>query len=270
MPQSVNDPRAGLGLHLGLNPRQRQRARELDFAGSGREGLGGGFGLGGGQRERLRTEAKNQMAGSSGPGQGPGAGAPPPQTKNPGAGSARPDSVQSVAAAPPPGTVVQQPTPAAPPSPKNSGAGNTGPAPTSGGPFQMQEWYGGNPLETAQRMAQQYTQEQLAQTRARFGSMGLGNSSRSALAEGDVISRGGAMLADVLAGRGIGAYESDANRALAANNALAQLGTGLTGIGANEQNIPGLSAIMNLISMLSGQDIYGGSNQGGSGGWWTS
>jgi hypothetical protein len=134
----------------------------------------------------------------------------------------------------------------------------------------MQDWYGGNPLATAKSMADQYTQEQLAGTRARFGAMGLGNSSRSALAEGDVVSRGAAMLADVLAGRGIGAYEADANRALAANQQLLNAGTGLTGIGSTEQQIPGLAAIMNLIGLLSGQDIYGGSQQTGSGGWWTS
>lgn len=84
----------------------------------------------------------------------------------------------------------------------------------AGNPFGMQNWYGGNPLETARASAQDFTDRNLAASNAKFGASGMGNSTRQALATGDVISSGAAQLADVLAGRGQQAYAADADRGL--------------------------------------------------------
>jgi hypothetical protein len=79
----------------------------------------------------------------------------------------------------------------------------------------------------------------------------------------------GTGLADVMAQRGLGAYESDANRALQANQQLANMGTGLTGIGSTEQQPPLVSVLMNLLSGLTGQDLISSFRQSGNGGYWT-
>lgn len=124
--------------------------------------------------------------------------------------------------------------------------------------------------------AQRAMQQQLAQTRARYAGNGLGDSGREALAEGNTIGDFGAQIAAL----GEQAYQNDANRGLsaigqagqqqlAANQQLANLGTGLTGIGASEQAPAGLQGLMGLLSGLVGQSGNQSSNQAGSGGWWT-
>lgn len=138
-----------------------------------------------------------------------------------------------------------------------------------GGPFQMQNWYGGNPLQTAQDRATRALQTQLGGLRAQFGGMGLGNSSRSAIAQGTALGEFGTGLGDVLAQRGQQAYASDADRALMANQQLANMGTGLTGIGSTEQNPPLASVFMNLLNALTGQNLTSSFRQSGGGGYWT-
>lgn len=96
----------------------------------------------------------------------------------------------------------------------------------AGNPFGMQNWYGANPLETARASAQDFTDRNLAAVNARYGASGMGNSTRQALATGDVLGSGAAQLADVLAGRGQQAYAADADRGLSSLNSAGQLQLG--------------------------------------------
>lgn len=150
-----------------------------------------------------------------------------------------------------------------------------------GNPFGQRSWYGGNPLETARAEAEEAVGQQLALLRAQYGAGGLGNSSRLALAQGQAIGDFGRGLGDVLAQRGEAAFQGDAARglqailgagnlqnannaiALQANQQLAGLGTGLTGIGAQEQSLPNLEAIAALLGAF--QTVTGGGNNNSRG-----
>jgi hypothetical protein len=148
----------------------------------------------------------------------------------------------------------------------------------------MQSWYGGNPLETAQTMAQRAFTKNLGDIRQRFAGAGTTGSARQAIAEGTALGEFGAGLGDVLASRGQAARDSDAGRALnamlgagqqdlagrqlalQANQQLGQYGTGVTGIGAQEQGIPNLGGILNLLGNFSATKGRGGGAQSSSGG----
>ncbi len=148
----------------------------------------------------------------------------------------------------------------------------------AGNPFGMQDWYGGNPLETASAKANLELEKNLAGIRSRFGAMGMGNSSRAAIAEGTAAGESATGLGDVLAARGIGARADDAGRSLQAvlgaqdmnlraQQQLMQAGAGLTGIGQEEQQIPNLGSILALLSALQTSQGTGGSRQKGAQGW---
>lgn len=140
-----------------------------------------------------------------------------------------------------------------------------------GNPFGPQQWYGGNPLETAQAMATRQRDQGLAELRARYGANGLGNSSRLALAEGQAMADSATGLGDVLAARGQAARSDDLGRlanmflgagqqdlaakqlALNANQQQANMGTGMTGIGAGEQGIPNAQELLNFLINFSQQ-----------------
>lgn len=148
-------------------------------------------------------------------------------------------------------------------------------------PFGQRSFYGGNPLETAMPVAREALGQELAQLRARYGASGLGNSSRLALAEGQALGDFGTQLGDTLAQRGEQAYQNDASRglqaflgatsaqqnanaqAMQANQQLGGLGTGLTGIGAQEQAIPNLEGIGALLGAF--QSIMGSGNNNSRG-----
>lgn len=154
----------------------------------------------------------------------------------------------------------------------------------AGNPFGQRDWYGGNPLETAQAAAQRAFDENLANIRARFAGMGTPGSARQAIAEGTALGEFGTGLGDVLAQRGEGAYQNDATRglqallgagnlqnvnnslALQANQQLGGLGTGLTGLGASEQGIPNLGELLALLGAFQSIAGTGGSRSKGSSG----
>jgi hypothetical protein len=138
----------------------------------------------------------------------------------------------------------------------------------------QQDWYGGNPLETAQAAAKRATDEALAGVRNRYASSGFGSSGREAIAEGQAIGDVNTNLGAQLAQLGTNVRGDDLNRlanmfatagqqdiqgkqiALDANQQLANLGTGVTGIGATEQQIPGADLISTILTNLSQQPTY--------------
>jgi hypothetical protein len=170
-----------------------------------------------------------------------------------------------------------------------------------GGAFQPLGLFG-NPVETAVSRAQQLLGQNLAQLQAGFAGSGLGNSSRSALARGAAIGEATTGLGDVLAARGLSTRAEDLNRlatvsgqqgglnqqsigtalqaalgggqlalnqqgqTLDALGRLGDLGTGVTGIGAQEQIPPGLQGILSLLGLFPSTQTYGrGSSLGRSG-----
>lgn len=152
-------------------------------------------------------------------------------------------------------------------------------------PMGMRNWYGDNPLETAQAVAQRVLGQNLAGIRARYGAGGLGNSDRAALAEGDAMAQMATNLGDILAQRGEGAYQADAARGLQAllgagnlqnandalalqlNQQLGGFGTGLTGIGGQETQIPNLGPIIGFLASMASSFGQGNSRSRGNSGW---
>jgi hypothetical protein len=172
--------------------------------------------------------------------------------------------------------------------PKSGGGASPAPAPTTpqtfqgflntqfgqGNPFGLQSWYGDNPIQTAQAAANQNLGTNLAGIRAQYGQEGLGTSSREALAEGTATAQTNTQLGAQLAQLGQTARATDVGNALQAtlgagalNNQatanLAQQGAGLTGIGQGEQNLPGLGAILSLLSAFQSTVGTGGQSQSG-------
>lgn len=175
----------------------------------------------------------------------------------------------------------------------NTGAATAAPAPTAaqpppmtfndwmntqygqGQPFGMQSWYGANPLKTAQDVANQNLGQNLAGIRNNYAGRGFGNSAREGLAEGTAVAQSNVGLGDVLAGRGIQSYESDANRGLqatlggqqqnlAANAQLGNIGNMLTSIGVNEQSLPMVAQLLQLFSIFNATQGGGSSSTSGS------
>ena len=102
----------------------------------------------------------------------------------------------------------------------------------------------------------------------------MGTSSREALAEGTATAQTNTQLGAQLAQLGQQAHAQDAatalNATLGAGNLnlqqqqmLAQQGAGLTGIGQGEQNLPGLGAILSLLSAFQSTTGTGGQSQSG-------
>jgi len=138
----------------------------------------------------------------------------------------------------------------------------------------QQNWYGDNPLTTAQAAANRVLGENLANVRARYAGSGFGNSAREALAEGQAIGDVSTNLGANLAQLGTNVRASDLDRlsnmfATAGqqdiqqkqigadlNQQLANLGTGITGIGASEQAIPGADLIATLLTNMSQQQTW--------------
>jgi len=124
-----------------------------------------------------------------------------------------------------------------------------------------------DPIQTAQTRAQNLLDQNLAQMRAGFGASGLGNSSRSALAQGAAVGQAGAELGDILAGRGLQQRASDQqafiNALLGAGQQnlaerqqglqglefLAGLGRDIGNVGQAEQRLPGLEGIMAFLGL---------------------
>lgn len=235
--------------------------------------------------------------------QGAGAnqqGGPPAPTGNPAAGaSSNKGSNADIAPNTFNGSTPQQggvPVPSA--KPQGAPAGKAAKAPEApppatyqqaqnaqfgaGNPFGQRGNYSdpNNPIYAG---AMRSLQQQLGEGRARFASQGLGTSGREALMEGNAMGNFGAQIGQL----GEQAFQNDANRglssflgaaqnqlgqnqlALQANSNLANLGTGLTGIGSSEQQMPGIAGVLQAILGMSGQDINSAFSQRGNGGWWT-
>jgi hypothetical protein len=127
-------------------------------------------------------------------------------------------------------------------------------------------WYGANPIETAWKAGQQGLQKDLAGIRERFGQGGMGTSSRNLLSQESAAQDFETQFADKAAQLGLGARENDLNRLatmfagageqqlagkaqeLQANQQLANLGTGITAIGAQEQGIPNLAEMGTILA----------------------
>lgn len=138
-----------------------------------------------------------------------------------------------------------------------------------GNPFGPMSWYGDNPLQTAQAAAQQALDKNLAGIRARYGAAGTGNSARAGIAEGTALGEMATGLGDVLAQRGLAARSDDLGRlaqmfgtagqqdlmakelALRGTQGLSNLGTGYTGIGAQEQGIPNMEGLLSWLATFS-------------------
>ena len=127
-------------------------------------------------------------------------------------------------------------------------------------------WTGADPVTTAKNAADETIAKANATTRNRYAAGGFGDSAREGVDETTSNANYGAQLADVVAGRGIQeqtqgldrlasmfgtAGEQQIQQALAAgqlNNQLGTTGTGMTAIGANEQQIPGISDVITLLT----------------------
>jgi hypothetical protein len=132
-------------------------------------------------------------------------------------------------------------------------------------------WTGPNPIETARAAAQRGLDENLANVRARYAGSGFGNSARESLAEGQAVGDFATQFGDVAAQRGMQQQQTGLDRlaqmyttagaqdlqgralGLQSDTALANLGTGITAIGAQEQEIPNLSNAIALLTNMSGQ-----------------
>src|SRR4030095_3336453 len=153
------------------------------------------------------------------------------------------------------------------------------------------EWTGPNPIQTARAAAQRGLDENLANVRARYAGSGFGNSARGGVAggrggggraRGKAVGDSATQFGDVAAARGLQERQTGLDRlaqmfstagaqdiqgralGLQAEQAMANLGTGLTAIGAQEQEIPNLSnAIALLTNMAQQKNVSKGSMRPG-------
>ena len=134
--------------------------------------------------------------------------------------------------------------------------------------FGPSEWTGQNPIETARAAAQRALDENLANTRARYAGSGFGNSAREALTEGQAVGDFATQFGDVASQRAEQERQTGLDRlanmfgtagaqqlqgkqiGLEANQQLANLGTGITGIGAQEQGLPNQSDFITLLTNM--------------------
>src|SRR5215510_17321 len=225
--------------------------------------------------------AKHQQKIGAAPAAAPGAPAPTPGAPAQGAGGNKGNAVNAATQPPAPGTDTGA-TPGA--SADTTGQGAAA-APTvqdilnkqygsnAAQTFQ-QDWYGGNPLTTASAAANRLLGQNLADVRARYAGSGFGNSAREALAEGTAVGDVATNLGANLAQLGTQVRGEDLNRlanmfqtageqdiqqkqiGADLNQQLANLGTGITGIGASEQQIPGAELITTLLTNMSQQPTF--------------
>jgi len=191
------------------------------------------------------------------------AGAPPPGNPAGGAGGNK----TPPPGAPPPAATPDAAAPAAAPEENTFEQGfNAQFGKGAMNQFGNMGWYGANPIDTAWKAGEQGLQKDLAGIRERFGQGGMGTSSQNLLAQQSAASDFETQFADKAAQLGVGARENDLNRLatmfagageqqlagkqqeLQANQQLANLGTGLTAIGAQEQQIPNLSEMGSILA----------------------
>src|SRR5215510_1002495 len=224
-----------------------------------------------GQQGKYQTLQQQNQAAKAGQ---PGATGAPAQ----GAGGGKPNAPAA------------QPTPAPTPPPADTGGaggagggggGGAAAAPTTFedafnaqygqgamGQFGPPAWTGPNPIETARAAAQRGLQEDLAGVRARYAGSGFGNSAREALAEGQATGDFATKFGDIAAQRAEEERQTGLDRlanmfgtagaqqlqgqqiGLEANQQLANLGTGITGIGAQEQGLPNQSDFITLLTNM--------------------
>ena len=176
------------------------------------------------------------------------------------------------AAATPPAAPAATPAPAQP-APTFSGAltGQYG----QGQPFDLQSWYGDNPLETGKAAATQNLQKNLADIRNTYAGGGLGTSAQEALAEGTATAQMNTQLGQYLSQLGQTARADDATRALQAflgagqqqlqgqqnqiqaNQGMGQLGQVLSQLGMSEQGIPNANLIASILGLYTQQQGQG-------------
>jgi hypothetical protein len=245
--------RGNLDVFLEKHPGLKKRFGKVE-AGAGTPG----------QRAKMEAWQKANAAAVA-------AGQPPPPPPAPSTGAPA-----GKGPAPPPGTppgpgtpTVTPPAEGAPPTfldAFNTALG--GGASETLGPM---AWTGPNPIETARAAAQRGLEENLANVRARYAGSGFGSSGREALAEGQAVGDFATQFGDVAAARGLGERQQGLDRlaqmfstagaqdiqgralGLQADQALANLGTGITAIGAQEQEIPNLSNAIALLTNMAGQ-----------------
>jgi hypothetical protein len=234
-----------------------------------------------GQQARYATmQQQNQQAAQAKQGGTPAAATPPAGNAANGASGGKPNAA---AAQPTPA-----PTPPTNPPPTGTAPGSTNPPPTGtstpGAPttfadmfnaqygqgaanqFGPAPWTGADPITTARNQAQNLVDTANAATRNRYAAGGFGNSAREGIDEATSNANYGAQLADVLAGRGIQEQTQGLDRlanmigtagqqnlqaqqiGLDANQQLGALGTGITGIGSSEQQIPGMSDAITMLT----------------------
>jgi hypothetical protein len=239
--------RGNLDVFLAQHPGLKQRFANVE-AGAGRPK----------QQENVKKwQAANEAAKA--------AGQPPPL---PFPNGAPPSGASGGKGAAPP---AAGPAPEQPPDPSFLNAFNTalgsGASETLGPPA----WTGPDPIQTARAAAQRGLDENLANVRARYAGSGFGNSARESLAEGQAVGDFATQFGDVAAQRGMQQQTTGLDRlaqmfstagaqdiqgralGLQADQAMANLGTGLTAIGAQEQEIPNLSNIIATLTNLGRQ-----------------
>ena len=143
-----------------------------------------------------------------------------------------------------------------------------------GNPFGQRDYstLGNSAVAQAQRSLDQ----NLANIGARFGGMGLGNSSRAAMAQGEAAGQFGSDVARYLGEMREGAFQNDATRGLGAmtqagqqdlaarqlglqsNQQLLDIGKQLMGVGASEMQIPNLAGLASLLSTFATGNQRGG------------
>jgi hypothetical protein len=191
------------------------------------------------------------------------AGQPPPGAPATGASGGKPT--------PPAPTPDAGPAPTPPANPSFLDAFNTALGGGASNLLGPPAWTGPNPIETARAAAQRGLDENLANVRARYAGSGMGSSGREALAEGQAVGDFATQFGDVAAQRGMQQQTTGLDRlaqmfstagaqdiqgralGLQADQAMANLGTGLTAIGAQEQDIPNLSNAIALLTNMSRQ-----------------
>ena len=132
-------------------------------------------------------------------------------------------------------------------------------------------WTGPDPIQTARAAAQRGLDENLANVRARYAGSGFGNSAREGLAEGQAVGDFATQFGDVAAQRGMQQQQTGLDRlaqmystagaqdlqgrtlGMQQLGQMANLGTGITAIGAQEQEIPNLSNAIALLTNMAQQ-----------------
>jgi len=216
--------------------------------------------------------AKHQQKIGAAPAAAPGAAPAAPGAPAQGAGGNKGNAVNAATQPPAPGTDTGGGG-AAPAAPTVQDILNKQYGSNAANTFQ-QNWYGDNPLTTAQAAANRVLGQNLADVRARYAGSGFGNSAREALAEGTAIGDVSTNLGANLAQLGTQVRGEDLNRLAQMfqtageqdiqqkqigadlNQQLANLGTGITGIGASEQQIPGADLITTLLTNMSQQPSF--------------